>query len=88
MIIPFRIEGTPYSNVLRYYLNKSHYVDGMPDSLNALEQLRDQIKRNMSEQKQLEAIDEAFKTIAQWADINVDELRAYIKNIKEPEQNS
>jgi len=42
----------------------------------------------MSEQKQLEAIDEAFKTIAQWADINVDELRAYIKNIKEPEQNS
>ena len=88
MIIPFRIEGTPYSNVLRYYLNKSHYVDGMPDPLNALEQLRDQIKRNMSEQKQLEAIDEAFKTIAQWADINVDELRAYIKNIKEPEQNS
>ena len=88
MIIPFRIEGPPYSNVLRYYLNKSHYVDGMPDPLNALEQLRDQIKRNMSEQKQLEAIDEAFKTIAQWADINVDELRAYIKNIKEPEQNS
>ena len=31
----------------------------------------------MSEQKQLEAIDEAFKTIAQWADINVDELRNY-----------
>ena len=88
MIIPFRIEGAPYSDVLRYYLNKSHYVDGMPEPLAALEQLRDQIKRNMSEQKQLEAIDEAFKTIAQWADINVDELRAYIKNIKEPEQNS
>ena len=82
MIIPFRIEGTPYSDVLRYYLNKSHYVDGMPEPLAALEQLRDQIKRNMSEQKQLETINEAFKTIAHWANINVDQLRDILKKIK------
>ena len=63
MIIPFRIEGTPYSTVLRYYLNKSHYVDGMPQPLEALEQLRDKIRRNMSEQKKLETLDEAFKQL-------------------------
>ena len=82
MIIPFRIEGAPYSKVLRYYLNKSHYVDGMPEPLSALEQLRDQIKRNMSEQKQLEKIDEAFKTVANWANVDVDQLREDLKKLK------
>ena len=82
MIIPFRIEGSPYSKVLRYYLNKSHYVDGMPEPLAALEQLRDQIKRNMSEQKQLEKIDEAFKTVANWANVDVDQLREVLKKLK------
>ena len=82
MIIPFRIEGAPYSDVLRYYLNKSHYVDGMPEPLAALEQLRDQIKRNMSEQKQLEKIDEAFKTVANWANIDIDQLREVLKALK------
>ena len=82
MIIPFRIEGAPYSKVLRYYLNKSHYVDGMPEPLAALEQLRDQIKRNMSEQKQLEKIDEAFKTVANWANVDVDQLREVLKKLK------
>jgi len=87
MIIPFRIEGTPYSDVLRYYLNKSHYVDGMPEPLDALEQLRDQIKRNMSEQKQLEKIDEAFKTVAQWTNIDIDQLRTILKKIKTSNNN-
>ena len=82
MIIPFRIEGAPYSKVLRYYLNKSHYVDGMPEPLAALEQLRDQIKRNMSEQKQLEKIDEAFKTVANWANVDIDQLREVLKKLK------
>ena len=82
MIIPFRIEGAPYSDVLRYYLNKSHYVDGMPEPLAALEQLRDQIKRNMSEQKQLEKIDEAFKTVANWANVDIDQLREVLKKLK------
>lgn len=82
MIIPFRIEGAPYSKILRYYLNKSHYVDGMPEPLAALEQLRDQIKRNMSEQKQLEKIDEAFKTVANWANVDIDQLREVLKKLK------
>lgn len=82
MIIPFRIEGAPYSKVLRYYLNKSHYVDGMPEPLAALEQLRNQIKRNMSEQKQLEKIDEAFKTVANWANVDIDQLREVLKKLK------
>lgn len=82
MIIPFRIEGAPYSKVLRYYLNKSHYVDGMPEPLAALEQLRDQIKRNMSEQKQLVKIDEAFKTVANWANVDIDQLREVLKKLK------
>ena len=82
MIIPFRIEGAPYSKVLRYYLNKSHYVDGMPEPLAALEQLRDQIKRNMSEQKQLDKIDEAFKTVANWANVDIDQLREVLKKLK------
>jgi len=82
MIIPFRIEGTPYSDILHYYLNKSHYVDGMPEPLAALEQLRDQIKRNMSEQKQLEKIDEAFKTVANWVNVDIDRLREVLKELK------
>ncbi|MBR6814945.1 MAG: toll/interleukin-1 receptor domain-containing protein [Alistipes sp.] len=83
MIIPFRIEGTPYSTVLRYYLNKSHYVDGMPQPLDALEQLRDQIRRNMSEQKKLETLDEAFNVIAQWAQVDVAQLRDAVKQLKQ-----
>lgn len=83
MIIPFRIEGTPYSTVLRYYLNKSHYVDGMPQPLEALEQLRDQIRRNMSEQKKLETLDEAFNVIAQWAQVDVAQLRDAVKQLKQ-----
>lgn len=83
MIIPFRIEGTPYSTVLRYYLNKSHYVDGMPQPLEALEQLRDQIRRNMSEQKKLETLDEAFNVIAQWAQVDVAQLRDAVKELKQ-----
>ena len=82
MIIPCRIEGTPYSTVLRYYLNKSHYVDGMPQPLEALEQLRDQIRRNMSEQKKLETLDEAFNVIAQWTQVDVAQLRDAIKQLK------
>ena len=83
VIIPFRIEGTPYSTVLRYYLNKSHYVDGMPQPLEALEQLRDQIRRNMSEQKKLETLDEAFNVIAQWAQVDVAQLRDAVKQLKQ-----
>lgn len=82
MIIPFRIEGTPYSDFLRYYLNKNHYVDGMPEPLAALEQLRDQIKRNMTKQRQLERIDEAIKTIAHWINIDIDQLREVLKGLK------
>lgn len=82
-IIPFRIEGVPYSTVLRYYLNKSHYVNGVPEPLNALEQLRSQIMRNISEQKELEVLDEAFRIVAKWVDINVDSLYEILKRIKD-----
>lgn len=82
MIIPFRIEGIPYSNVLRYYLNKSHYVDGMPEPLASLEQLRDQIKRNMSEQRHLEDLDNAFRKVSEWAGIDVNLMRESLKRFK------
>lgn len=89
MIIPFRIEGTPYSTVLRYYLSKTHYVDGLPEPMEALGQLCDQIKRNMTEKEQLEEVDEAFHTIAQWLKVDVNLVREALKEIKyriEPSQ--
>lgn len=84
-IIPFRIENTPYSDVLRYYLNKTHYVDGIPEPLEVLEQLCAQIKHNLSEQKRLESIDEAFHIVAQWANISTDVLRECLKNLNKSE---
>ena len=89
MIIPFRIEGTPYSTVLRYYLSKTHYVDGLPEPMEALGQLCDQIKRNMSEKELSEDVDEAFHTIAQWLKVDVNLLSEALKGIKyriEPSQ--
>ena len=82
-IIPFRIEGTPYSIALSYYLNKSHYIDGMPYPLDALDKLCDQIKRNLSEYKRFDTIEDSFKLIAEWASVDVEQIRDVLKDLKE-----
>lgn len=50
-IIPFRIEDAPYSDVLRYYLNKAHYVDAVKDLDSGLKELFTQVKINLPKQR-------------------------------------
>ena len=51
VIIPFRIGDIEMSDVLMYYLRKSHYVDGFLDPEAAFPELKEQIISNLPEKK-------------------------------------
>lgn len=75
-IIPFRIDPVPYSDVLRYYLNKAHYVDVVPDLQSALGELCLQVKRNLPEHQKSEQIDGALSILSKQTGIDIERLRA------------
>ena len=64
VIIPFRIEDIEMSDVLLYYLRKSHYVDGYLDLVAAFDELKKQIISNLPEKKQEKDFLDAFGKVA------------------------
>ena len=47
VIIPFKIEDTKISLELQYYLNKTHWIDGLPQPENAIDKLKKAIIANL-----------------------------------------
>ncbi len=74
-IIPFRIEDVAYSDVLRYYLSKAHYVDASKDMDKALEELRIQIKRQLPEQQKAVQVENALKFLADQYNVDIETIK-------------
>ena len=63
------------SDVLLYYLRKSHYVDGFPDAVSAFGELKNQIINNLPELRQERDLDDALKSIASIKSYDLDKLK-------------
>ena len=85
-IIPFRIEAAPYSDVLRYYLSKAHYVDAYKDFENALAELCTQIRRNLPEQQNLEKLENALQLLSAQYGVNIDTLKTLFDEFQKQKQ--
>ena len=75
VIIPFRIEDKQMSDVLLYYLRKSHYVDGFPDAVSAFGELKNQIINNLPRLRKELDLDDALKSIASIKSYDLDKLK-------------
>lgn len=75
VIIPFRIEDKQMSDVLLYYLRKSHYVDAFPDAVSALGDLKNQIINNLPRLRKELDLDDALKSIASIKSYDLDKLK-------------
>ena len=82
VIIPFRIEDIEMSDVLLYYLRKSHYVDGFLDPVAAFPELKEQIISNLPEKKQDKELHDALTLIALQKGISIEKIQRLIDGIK------
>ena len=85
-IIPFRIEAAPYSDVLRYYLSKAHYVDAHKDFDNALGELCIQIRRNLPEQQNLEKLENALRLLSAQYGVDINTLKTLFDEFQKQKQ--
>lgn len=78
IIIPFRIDDSPMSPELSYYLNKRHYIDGIPNPESAFLQLKESIVRNIP-RLQAEIIKEnALDVISKDSGMTIEDLKRTI----------
>jgi DNA-binding transcriptional MerR regulator len=82
VIIPFRIEDIEMSDVLLYYLRKSHYVDGYLDPVAAFDELKEQIISNLPEKKQDKELHDALTLIALQKGIPIEKIQRIIDELK------
>lgn len=82
VIIPFRIEDIEMSDVLLYYLRKSHYVDGYLDPVAAFDELKEQIISNLPEKKQDKELRDALTLIALQKGIPIEKIQRIIDELK------
>lgn len=82
IIIPFRIEDIEMSDVLLYYLRKSHYVDGYLDPVAAFDELKEQIISNLPEKKQDKELRDALTLIALQKGIPIEKIQRIIDELK------
>lgn len=82
VIIPFRIEDIEMSDVLPYYLRKSHYVDGYLDPVAAFDELKEQIISNLPEKKQDKELHDALTLIALQKGIPIEKIQRIIDELK------
>ena len=82
IIIPFRIEDIEMSDVLLYYLRKSHYVDGYLDPVAAFAELKEQIISNLPEKKQDKELHDALTLIALQKGIPIEKIQRIIDELK------
>lgn len=82
VIIPFRIEDIEMSDVLKYYLRKSHYVDGFLDPVAAFPELKEQIISNLPEKKKEKDFLDALTLIALQKGIPVEKIQRIIDELK------
>lgn len=81
VIIPFRIEDIEMSDVLLYYLRKSHYVDGYLDPVAAFDELKEQIISNLPEKKQDKELHDALTLIALQKGIPIEKIQRIIDEL-------
>lgn len=84
IIIPFRIEDTPMSPELSYYLNKNHRIDGIPTPADAFIQLKGSIIQNIPRLQKEKAKENALNLLKEelgCADLS--ELQEILTSIKE-----
>jgi hypothetical protein len=82
VIIPFRIEDIEMSDVLKYYLRKSHYVDGFLDPVAAFPVLKEQIISNLPEKRMEKDFQDALTLIALQKGISIEKIQRLIDDIK------
>lgn len=82
IIIPFRIEDIEMSDVLLYYLRKSHYVDGFLDPVAAFPVLKEQIISNLPEKRKEKDFQDALTLIALQKGISIEKIQRLINDIK------
>lgn len=82
VIIPFRIEDIEMSDVLKYYLRKSHYVDGFLDPVAAFPVLKEQIISNLPEKRKEKDFQDALTLIALQKGISIEKIQRLIDAIK------
>jgi hypothetical protein len=82
VIIPFRIEDIEMSDVLKYYLRKSHYVDGFLDPVAAFPVLKEQIISNLPEKRKEKDFLDALTLIALQKGISIEKIQRLIDDIK------
>lgn len=82
VIIPFRIEDIEMSDVLKYYLRKSHYVDGFLDPVAAFPVLKEQIISNLPEKRKEKDFLDALTLIALQKGISIEKIQRIIDELK------
>lgn len=82
VIIPFRIEDIEMSDVLMYYLRKSHYVDGFLDPVAAFPVLKEQIISNLPEKRKEKDFQDALTLIALQKGISIEKIQRIIDELK------
>ncbi len=84
IIIPFRIEETPMSPELSYYLNKNHRIDGIPTPTDAFARLKDSIIQNIPRLQKDRAKENALNLLKEeLGDIDLPELQEVWAAIRE-----
>ena len=78
IIIPFRIDDTQISPELSYYINKRHYIDGMPNLESSFQQLKESVIRNIPRLQAEVAKEDAMSVLAKEMDVTVDKLNLTI----------
>ena len=70
------------SDVLKYYLRKSHYVDGFLDPVAAFPVLKEQIISNLPEKRKEKDFQDALTLIALQKGISIEKIHRLIDGIK------
>lgn len=79
VIIPFRIEDCPMSDMLSYYMGVSHHIDGLPVPDEAFERLKESVISNLPEHRSKRNSDEAYAIVARELNLTVEELKTLLK---------
>jgi len=83
IIIPFRIEDTPMSPELSYYLNENHRIDGIPTPADAFARLKDSVIQNIPRLQKDRAREHALNLLKEeLGDVGLSELQEVWKAVR------
>lgn len=85
IIIPFRTEDILMSDVLRYYMDTCHHIDGFPLSDETLERLKESIISNLPERCSKNVYSEVICILAHKYNLPIDDVKRILENAFEHE---